>query len=415
MSENTLESESGRNIQLSGSENIEKNVNKNIEHKVKLTCDPTKSTLKADFLNKLKLFYSSQFSLTSPQSLGTLRMASGSSASIENLCKICLNESHLDGNLSELEIDGTSVMSIIERIIYSIDWTNSVIFPDKICSDCLEIVQTIHKLNERAVESDTRLKRLLATDENGQIIVEEIVTVIETNDDGQDRKQQSDIVDAQQLATSTSIEHDEEADEGKNKCQHCDEIFDEPSRLLQHLKIHDSKRMACEAAEGCTTRFAKQATLMRHEIIHNSGALVKTNEEKHECVVCSEQFMDQRALAAHTTESHKDEIEFQCSFCTEKFSKLSELAKHAKSHSENKSYKCLICAKTFSQGSHLIDHLNRHNNLRPHVCKICNKGKFHQSLAMQKIFTEIDFDFLYPLSLSLLAQLFSNHQLSKTT
>lgn len=299
---------------------------------------------------------------------------------IENLCKLCLNESSLDGNLSELVISETPVLNIVEKIIYKLEWTDDVIFPDKICSECLEIVKSVHQLNVKCLESDVRLKKFIETNDESEILVEEIVTVVTEDDDGQEQnlerksKATKSDVDAAQQPESVN----ETISEDEHKCQHCNKTFDKASRLLRHIKIHDSTRkaFACQA-EGCFARFTTPESLMRHEIIH-SGMTIKINEEKlHECVVCNKEFLIQEALASHM-KTHRDvldDIEFQCSLCTSKFRKLNDLARHAKTHPENKSYKCLICAKTFSQGSHLIDHLNRHNNLRPHVCKICNKGK----------------------------------------
>lgn len=278
------------------------------------------------------------------------------------MCKLCLNECDLDGNLSELVINDIPVLNILEKIIYNLNWTEIVVFPNKICSECLRIVENVHQLNEKCLGSDTRLKKLLATDEDGEIIVQEVVTVLE--DDGQileiekidaaERKTEMSLNDsnAQQLELSSvkvaTVEEDEyEEPRGRHKCQHCNKAFDEASKLSRHIKI-----------------------------IHN----MTIKEEKfHKCVVCDKEFSNQEAFAYHM-KTHKDVIdknEFQCLFCTEKFRKLNDLTSHAKTHPENKScksYKCLICSKTFTQGSHLIDHLNRHNNLRPHVCKICSKG-----------------------------------------
>lgn len=307
---------------------------------------------------------------------------------IENLCKLCLNVCNLEGSLSELEINNTPVLSIIEKIIYKLDWSEVVIFPDKICSECLQIVQSVHQLNEKCLESDTQLRRLLATDDDGEIIIEEIAAVV-TGDVGQDGKRPSETRAAQETRTAKL-----EADKSS------------PLKLMtQHLKIHvdETAPITCQQSET-------DSSLMRHEIIHSSSTTIKINEEEQiECVVCAKQFTLGEALAAHM-KLHENDSEFRCSSCTVKFSELNELTSHVKLQhrsEKNKSHKCLICAKTFGQRSHLIDHLNRHNNLRPHVCQICNKGK----LRSPAVRFEIDFLILDCSPL----QLFSNLRRSRTT
>lgn len=257
---------------------------------------------------------------------------------IENLCKLCLKECDLDGNLSELLINDIPLLNILEKIIYNLDWAEIVMFPNKICSECLGIVQSVHQLNEKCLESDARLKKLLTKDENGEIIIQEVAALddncqilkIEKSDDAERETEMSlNESNAQKLSSvnEATVEDDEDNETRlKHKCQHCEKTFDKASRLLHHIKIHDSPREPCYE-------------------------------------------LPEEALLAYNMKANKD-VDFQ------KFldGKLNDLARHEKIHLENKSYKCLICSKTFTQGSHLIDHLNRHNNLRPHVCQICNKG-----------------------------------------
>jgi hypothetical protein len=304
------------------------------------------------------------------------------SSDFDNLCRICLENADIEETFKKLLINNISVLKIMENILYSCDFINIQGFPERICSKCLSILKQAHILNEKCLQSETRLKEML-TDE--LIVKEEHLDPEEVDMNEDPDLKNIKVVNIQILdesfTTTTTLIPEESSisltNSKKHKCSHCDKSFDRLCRLSRHMKLHDStsKPFACEA-EGCYSRFQTPQALERHQIIH-SGLTEKINEEKvHKCIVCSKEFQIQEALASHM-KKHKDildQIEFECSICNEKFKKLIELTRHSKTHPENKTHKCLICSKTFSQGSHLIDHLNRHNNLRPHVCEICNKG-----------------------------------------
>lgn len=94
-----------------------------------------------------------------------------------------------------------------------------------------------------------------------------------------------------------------------HECPTCSKLFEKPSKLARHVQTHDvnKKPYACEFPK-CFQRFATDASLKRHGILH-SGMTIKVQEEKiHACIVCNKQFQVQEALASHMR-SHKDVLE----------------------------------------------------------------------------------------------------------
>ena len=67
------------------------------------------------------------------------------------------------------------------------------------------------------------------------------------------------------------------------------------------------------------------------------------------------------------------EGEFPCSSCSEVFSKLSLLEKHAKSHEGMKVHTCKVCNKEFARFNHLKRHMTSHSVVRPFSCDVCSK------------------------------------------
>lgn len=323
-------------------------------------------------------------------------------------CRICLSEAdELEPIFGSLYLK-VPIVDIIKKVCYSLTLTPKEIddprLPYQLCLECMDVLCKAHKLNELSVQSEKQL--LLQLSQECFIKQESIeyeaetesnlmIEKLEIKEDFNESLHDDDYMEytktelAEEEAeddTSPEDSHGENkkkrrkrnATPKRHKCSTCSKMFEKPSKLLRHEQTHDvnKKPFACEFPE-CFQRFATQASLKRHAIMH-SGMTIKVVEEKtFKCFICSKEFPIQEALASHMR-SHKtvmDQLEFPCNLCDKKFKKLNDLTRHSRIHPENKSHKCLICSKMFSQGSHLIDHLNRHNGLKPHSCHICNKGK----------------------------------------
>ena len=77
---------------------------------------------------------------------------------------------------------------------------------------------------------------------------------------------------------------------GQNECNVCEKVFEYPSDLAMHMRIHtNEKPYECDV---CEKRFSRAANLKVHMRIH-------TNEKPYECDVCEKRFRHSNTLKRH--------------------------------------------------------------------------------------------------------------------
>lgn len=81
----------------------------------------------------------------------------------------------------------------------------------------------------------------------------------------------------------------------------------------------------------------------------------------------------------HTLSKTKN---YQCNYCSKKFTQSTHLEVHVRSHIGYKPYQCNYCGKRFTQGGNLRTHLRLHTGERPFECDICDR-KFSRKGNLQ--------------------------------
>ncbi|XP_039616319.1 gastrula zinc finger protein XlCGF26.1-like [Polypterus senegalus] len=159
-----------------------------------------------------------------------------------------------------------------------------------------------------------------------------------------------------------------------------------------------------------TTVYQKQRELAKSKCKSGNGNLCQTQQEPHECSVCSKKFQQMSQLKKHrrihtrnrpfscpecgkgfTTVGylrkhltiHTGEKPYCCSECRKKFRTMSNLQEHRKIHTGGKPFSCPECGKRFSSTSSLHRHVKNHTEEKPYCCSECRKQFRTMSLLQE--------------------------------
>ena len=158
-----------------------------------------------------------------------------------------------------------------------------------------------------------------------------------------------------------------------HQCKVCNKIFTYPSYLLEHMNTHklgshqlkDSKQILRFECSICKKRFRFAKLLNAHLRLHSGKGL-------SQCNICDKKFNQKYTLKVHL-QTHEAIKLHKCEYCDKSFTQKSNLVEHIRIHTKVKPFECNLCEKKFCQSSHLKSHIASHDSVRQHQCQLCGK------------------------------------------
>lgn len=229
--------------------------------------------------------------------------------------------------------------------------------PDRICEECLSMLNNIVSFKTRCQENDRILREsvLNIKREKYEIpdIKEEFCTEFDeddfanfASDELDDVKPHKSIYNSAKKKTKKLIK------KSINKKEIPDTIykFEDDEKPLKIMKKSRRRRLSTEDYSGlcsfCGKIFYKLASLKAHLKLH-------TLEKTHACKKCSKAFRDIRNLKDHE-KTHLNIKDFPCEVCGKLFSSRNSAKKHIDAvHRRTQAVTCSLCDKKLSSSRSL--------------------------------------------------------------
>jgi KRAB domain-containing zinc finger protein len=187
------------------------------------------------------------------------------------------------------------------------------------------------------------------------------------------------------------------------QCYVCLKVFRYPSRLKEHLRRHKKKEQPVAVSmvrpaeqHPCSVwgnSFPDQSQLREYETTHfKQETVTMDSEEQHSCNTCGETFSKESHETGH---QEKSSHPHKCSVCGKGFPYVSYLKRHETAYHKQKllgrntfseeSLECKICNRTFQHLFQLEEHSNAHNTESETESLKCKPHPIRPSRKRQKV------------------------------
>ncbi|KAF4526760.1 hypothetical protein B566_EDAN015107 [Ephemera danica] len=265
---------------------------------------------------------------------------------LEELCRLCaetIGEQAIE--IFNEEGRARGIPDLIMQYL-PIEVSESDLLPLKVCTSCINNLETCHHMNLKCKQADATLRRLLArVEERDASPIPCVDNFCDTFLEKDSKKQDVDVVDSQGSFA------DDDDEKRILTCVYSDCNFQThcTMKMLRHLpKFH--KRYACSI---CWEDFKTRDIRERHKIDAHEGKLL--------CDLCGESLMGRRGLRQHMLNHlNPSERRFKCNICDAGYSTRVHLEKHMTRHSGERTLPCPKCNKMYLHKADVIKHLKTH-------------------------------------------------------
>ncbi|XP_038052690.1 zinc finger protein 37 homolog [Patiria miniata] len=177
------------------------------------------------------------------------------------------------------------------------------------------------------------------------------------------------------------------------KCDICDAVFGDQSRLNAHAPIHlEARNYLCDQ---CGKSFKRAINLRMHRKVHlvvrpHGCELCSYRCKRHDtlnlhmkrkhlkirrvlCDTCGKKFFSEKECQLHAARKHLPRpTPFQCTFCPQAFPFAYNLRAHMKKHPEHKPFRCEFCSFESRSKASLQDHEKMHTGEKQKKCEMCD-------------------------------------------
>lgn len=185
--------------------------------------------------------------------------------------------------------------------------------------------------------------------------------------------------------------------DGKFPCEICQEILNEATELIVHMKTHsENDTLKCHS---CYARFSLLKDLETHVCGNFGGKPLKCtlcnieypdtasycqhtcilNSNNRKCGCCLKELKSIWHLREHLI-THTGEKPYHCELCLKSFRRKRELDIHKTKHLKEKCFQCTFCENKFSSEAYLKQHIRNEHREKKFVCNICNHSFMHNSV-----------------------------------
>ncbi|XP_059044894.1 zinc finger protein 180-like isoform X2 [Achroia grisella] len=277
---------------------------------------------------------------------------------ILEMCRTCLSTVDLMSIFYNKETERRRTEDL--RILTGLEIKMDDGLPQKICAQCIEIMNISLQFRIKSINAQKKLLSMLPIKKSPMIV----------------RSTPAEDV-AEGIGFDYGLYHNEMHNDHnyvKVNKQGLIEKFLKKSKQMYPTVISENGRYKCNM---CEKEYKSKYTLRAHIHSHTNYCV---------CEVCGRKFLNEHLLVAHKRARHGLERVHLCTYCDYSSATREALVVHERRHTGEKPYMCDHCGLAFHRRSNLIQHLPIHLPESNFQCSICHKREKSKRLLQHHHF-----------------------------
>jgi hypothetical protein len=267
------------------------------------------------------------------------------------------------------------------------------VFPQFVCKECLENMETAYKVKKKCIESDNKLREQLRDinikaeieeeedqaihyldydDEDYQPVTKKYKTTTVVKKPAVVKKSVQEFKEPKPSSPPQEIhckncnvtfpsknsfkKHSVECTQMIRFCEVCKTVVRGKMNFVKHIKDHkDNNDDPLDQCDNCQEKFYTREIAERHKCVIGEGLMLK-REQSSICYLCDEEYENRKTLFWHITKVHKRDGVFMCPImdCEAKIAYTPKtFFYHIESHYNPSNVPCRICGENFVGESNL--------------------------------------------------------------